>query len=191
MLLAICAVIVFLAAAIVWMPMMSANDPVYRGRRLSGWLKVYPHTPPQPMERPPRAVQPMSSEEIELFYDRKFGNDVAEAHRALLSVGGDALPLLVQMLGEPEKKLERWRSQLRSVIARYVPIGPSGYHVSREQAITALLDLNRARCDLGPVIPEIEKLANHSDSEISNAARFLMDSLTREGTIPGTVESAK
>ena len=105
---------------------------------------------------------------------------MAQAHRALLAVGDDALPLLVQMLGVPEKRLDRWRSQVRRVIERYVPIRGSGYDVQREQAITALLDLNRSGCELGPIMPEIEKLAKDADSEISSAASFLMEGLTQE-----------
>ena len=186
-----CMLVFFLVAVIVWVPSINANDPVYQGRRLSSWLQAYPHTPPQAVEKPLQGMNPMSSQEIQLFYDRHFGKDVAQAHRALLGVGGDALPLLVQMLGVPEKRLDRWRSRVRSVIERYVPIRDSGYHVQREQAITALLDLNRDGCELGPIMPEIEKLAKDADSEISSAASFLMERLARDGKTAGSTESAK
>lgn len=162
-----------LAILMAWVLGANRNDPVYQGRRLSAWLQNYPHTPPQPMEAPREGMQPFSSEQTEHFYRTHFGKEVAQAHRALLAVGGDALPLLVQMLGERQKPLTVWWSRVQRTIARYIPVGPGGYLVSREQAITALLDLHRGGCNLGPIMREIEKLSTDRDQEVSAAARFL------------------
>lgn len=132
------------------------------------------------MEALPEGTQRMSLQETERFYGRSFGKEVAEAHRVLLAAGDEAFALLLQMLGGRETRLQHWRAQMRNVIEKHILIRPSGYHVSREQAITALLDLQRGGCDLAPIMPEIEKLAKDSDHEISNAARFLVDMILRE-----------
>src|SRR5688500_9541140 len=130
---------------------------------------------PLPEEPLPDGAPPMSLQETERFYRKSFGNEVAEAHRVLLHAGKDAFPLLLQILGERETRLQRFAAHVRRVIERHIQIRPSGYHVSREQAITALLDLQRGGCDLGPIIPEIQKLAKDSDREVSDAATFLVD----------------
>ena len=127
----------------------------------------------------PERTLPMSLQETERFYRKIFGNEVAEAHRVLLHAGRDAFPLLLQMLGERETRLQRFAAHVRRVGEKHIQIRPSGYHVSREQAITALLDLQRGGCDLGPIMPEIRKLAKDSDQEVSNAATFLVDMIVR------------
>lgn len=99
----ICTLAIVLAGVSVWMSAPTVNDPVYEGRRLSSWLRNYPHTGPQPMDAPSEGVRLISSEEKELFYRKHFGKEVAEGHRALLAVGDDALPLLVQMMGKRER----------------------------------------------------------------------------------------
>jgi hypothetical protein len=179
-LVATCTLAFLLGAVIVWMLIPGANDPVYQGRRLSSWLQKYPHLSPQPMEPVPDGIQRMSREETERFYGRSFGPDVARAHRALLDLGSEAFPLLVQMIGKRETRLQRWRAQARRAIEKHIQITPSGYHVPREQAMSALLDLQRGGCDLASIMPEIEKLTKDSDREISDAARFLVDMIDRE-----------
>jgi hypothetical protein len=175
---AICMLAIVLAMVTVWMSAPNANDPVYEGRRLSSWLRKYPHTGPQPIDAPSEGVRLISSEEKEFFYRKHFGKDVAEGHRALLAVGDGALPLLLRMMRKRER-LQHWRF----VIAEYIPIGTGSYRLPREQAITALLDLHSGGCDLGPIMPEIERLTKDSDGEVRTAARFLVEMLARDEKI--------
>ena len=163
------------------MPVSEKEDPIIEGRRLSSWLEVYPHTGAQPLVPTPDGSKRSSPEEREDFYRTAFGEEVAEAHRVLLAAGGDAFPLLIRVLSERETRLQRWRGRVRGLIERHVvQKTPLGYYVPREQAITALLDLQRAGCDIEPVLPEIEKLAKDSDQQTSEAARFLLDRIERE-----------
>jgi hypothetical protein len=185
---ALCTLAILLGTVLAWLSAPNANDPVYGGRRLSSWLQKYPLLSPQPVD-PPEGIRLMSVEEKELFYRKHFGKEVAEGHRVLMAVGGDALPLLVELLGKRER-LQRWRSRARFAIARYIPIGPGIFNLVREQAITALLDLQNGGCDLGTVMPEIERLTKDSDGEVSAAATFLVEMLARNETIRKSADPA-
>ena len=122
-----------------------------------------------------------------MFYRKYFGEDVAEAHKALQHLGKRAFPLLLQILGKPDKRqtaIERWRVICRRVFETYTGIKHRGYHIPREQAITALIDLQRGGCDLTPVMPEIDRLAKDSDQNFRTAAQFLKDLLVRARSKP-------
>ena len=76
------------------------------------------------------------------------------------------------------------------MIAEYIRIGTGGYRLPREQAITALLDLQNGGCDVGPIMPEIERLTKDSDRKVSTAARFLVEMLARDENIRKSADPA-
>jgi len=191
-------VAVFLAlfASWFWVSGSNVDDPIYDGRRLSSWLSGYPHTAVQPLTAPTtgETTHVMSEDEVNHFYRKSFGDEVAEAHEALLHLRERAFPFLLRVLGEPEEaptKIGIWSAGIRKQLVQFGLVQPNGYHVPREQAVTALLDLQRGGCDLAPVVSKIEQMTTNSNNTVSETARFLIESLTRQRVLLSAREGAE
>lgn len=185
--LAIVCFVILLAAVAMVLSNGHGADPIYNGKPLSVWLRVYPMTfPGEDQWR----VQHMSAAVRREMYRRTFrdrkgnaklGEDIANAHEALIHCGQTAFPLLIEKIKGPRDfrilhypTVEATRRWLE--LTETIPVRVDSFS-ERGAAVTMFLDLQESGCDMQPALEDLKKLSQSPDAQISTCARCILKAL--------------
>lgn len=149
-----------------WVWCIRHREPVYQGKSLSGWLRVY--------RRPIGAMAPGVS---------------PEAAEAIRHIGTNALPFLVSWLQE-RQELPAWKQKVFSVVYRW-KLGAPGREILLEWVAGRQLRAGRAFWGfviLGEAarsaVPDLERVAHGADRLSAAAAITALGYVGPEGLRP-------
>lgn len=161
-----------------------ARNPIWNGHRLSHYVDMLPATYttgddgytiyPIHTHKWRTLSQPQQAAKWGEHMDR-----AKAAREAIVQIGTEGLPWLMQKLGREDSAAEQALSKapqwMRNLLLKTgYRVTPTPTYHQRWQVVTALRELNEVRIDMHPVMTDLLTLATNQNPDIRLAATFLI-----------------